>query len=62
MCGSSVIVEICRWRRRHAQANQQHGSQDETQLDQPPADAHQTVTNPNHQEIEIGRSEPTRSG
>ncbi|KAF2289948.1 hypothetical protein GH714_039271 [Hevea brasiliensis] len=60
MCGSSVIGEICRWRTRRAQANQQHGSQGETQPHQPPTAAHQTVTNPNPQDIDIGDSETTR--
>ncbi|XP_021666430.2 uncharacterized protein LOC110654672 isoform X2 [Hevea brasiliensis] len=62
MCGSSVIGEICRWRTRRAQANQQHGSQGETQPHQPPTAAHQTVTNPNPQDIDIGDSETTRAG
>ncbi|XP_025013169.1 uncharacterized protein LOC8284538 isoform X2 [Ricinus communis] len=58
MSGSSVIAEIFRCQRRWiAQVNEQHGSQGATQPDQTLAAAHQTETNPDHQQIETGGSE-----
>ncbi|KAG7964466.1 hypothetical protein I3843_09G172500 [Carya illinoinensis] len=48
MCGHSILVEVCKWRRSLSQSNQQQGSQEVTQPDQLPETADQFQVDPHH--------------
>lgn len=55
MCGQSVLVEFCNWRKRSlSQSNQQHGSQEVAQPDESTETADQSQTVPHHHVSERG--------
>ncbi|KAK7245141.1 hypothetical protein RIF29_39976 [Crotalaria pallida] len=57
MCGAIIIGELLKWRRRRvAQLNQQHGSQEVVPSDLTPATTHQSQTDSHHQESNAGDS------
>lgn len=62
MCGTSLLVELLRWRRAwFAQSNLQQSSQELTQPDQPPEVPLQTQMNPIHSGDEERGTEAIRA-
>ena len=57
MCGTSVLIEFLKWRRRWlAQLNQQHGSQEVVPPDQSSATTHQSQTLSQHPQSNVAVS------
>lgn len=57
MCGNSFVVEFLKWRRRWlAGSDQQHSSQEVTQMDGSPGTANPPQTGSPHHETEMGNS------
>ena len=56
MCANSILVEVLKWRREwRARSNQQQGSVEATEIDQPATIPQQMQTNnPNHDENHQG--------
>ncbi|XP_030451498.2 uncharacterized protein LOC115673459 isoform X2 [Syzygium oleosum] len=61
MCGTSILVEISKWRVWWlARSAQRHNAQENSQFDQMPVAVEQNHMQPQHQETEPGNSETSR--